>query len=295
MEIRQLEYFLMVSEVKSFTRAAERLYVSQPAVTNAIRSLEEELGIQLFDRAQKQVTLTTEGQIFYRHIDEIMQGISNTLTEIDALKNLNGGSLTIGITALAGIEPIITILQTFKQQYPDIKIDFKESHSEQLKEDLLNDVIDLAFIYTEQSHTALTYLPLAPQELFACCQRQHPLHRSNTVNLKQLVGESLILLSSNCYYRQQIVHEFEKINTLPKISFELNQIETIKKLIVTNMGISILPESLCSENNAITTIALDPPIYISPTLVYKTNRYPSRAAEAFINSAKKGGMINESN
>lgn len=77
MELRQLEYFLMVSDLTSFTHAAERLYVSQPAVTNAVRTLEEELGIQLFDRSQRKVALTTEGKIFYRHIQNIMQGISN--------------------------------------------------------------------------------------------------------------------------------------------------------------------------------------------------------------------------
>ena len=92
MEIRQLEYFLMVSRVNSFTRAAERLYVSQPAVTNAVRSLEEELGIQLFDRSQKQALLTTEGKIFFAHVEQIMNGISNTLEEINSLKNLSDGS-----------------------------------------------------------------------------------------------------------------------------------------------------------------------------------------------------------
>ena len=75
MEIRQLEYFLAVSDTGSFTRAAERLYVSQPAVTNAIRSLEEELGIQLFDRNQKLVSLTAEGQIFATHVEQVMHGI----------------------------------------------------------------------------------------------------------------------------------------------------------------------------------------------------------------------------
>ena len=86
MEIRQLEYFLMVSKVNSFTRAAELLYVSQPAVTNAVRTLEDELGIRLLDRSLKQATLTTEGKIFYAHVEKLMQGISNTLNEINALK-----------------------------------------------------------------------------------------------------------------------------------------------------------------------------------------------------------------
>lgn len=121
MEIRQLEYFLMVSRVNSFTRAAERLYVSQPAVTNAVRSLEDELGIQLFDRNQKQALLTTEGKIFYAHVEQLMNGISNTLEEINALKNLSTGTLSLGLTPLRGIPPCLLLLKEFMESYPNIK------------------------------------------------------------------------------------------------------------------------------------------------------------------------------
>lgn len=287
MEIRQLEYFLTVSKVNSFTRAAERLYVSQPAITNSIKSLEDELGIQLFDRTQKQITLTTEGQIFYRHVASVMQGINNTLSEIDALKNLNSGSLTIGITPLAGIHSIIHLLHNFHQQYPSIQIKFKETHSEELEQLVLNDSLDLVFIVTNASNSSLTYLSLPQEELFVCCHNHHALHRMNTVTLEQLTDESLILLASDCYFRQQLIKQFETINTMPKISFESNHIATIKHLVSANMGITILPESLCNTDTTITIIPLDPPLYIEPTVAFKTNRYPSRAAEAFIDYAKK--------
>lgn len=102
MEIRQLEYFLTVTQAGSFTRAAERLFVSQPAITNAVRSLEEELGIQLFDRSQKQALLTAEGRIFASHVEQLMHGISNTLEEIRAIKDLASGVLRIGLTGLGG-------------------------------------------------------------------------------------------------------------------------------------------------------------------------------------------------
>lgn len=97
----------MVREAGSFTRAAERLYVSQPAVTNAVRSLEEELGIQLFDRSQKLVTLTAEGRIFASHVEKIMHGITTTVEEIHALKNLTSGVLTLGLTPLGAMRAIV--------------------------------------------------------------------------------------------------------------------------------------------------------------------------------------------
>ncbi len=122
MELRQLEYFLMVSKVNSFTRAAERLYVSQPAVTNAIRSLEDELGVQLFDRNQKQAFLTSEGQVFCKHVENIMRGVSKTIFEINELKNLNNGTLTLALTPIAGMGPIPQLLEKFRTKYPNIRI-----------------------------------------------------------------------------------------------------------------------------------------------------------------------------
>lgn len=171
MELRQLEYFLMVSDLASFTRAAERLYVSQPAVTNAVRSLEEELGIQLLDRSQRKVTLTAEGKIFYRHIQNIMQGISTTLNEINDLKSHNRGHLTIGVTPLAGITSTSRLLAEFRAAYPNISISIAEHNVGQLLELLHSDKLDFAFVFdlTEQERTRLNILPLACEELMVCC------------------------------------------------------------------------------------------------------------------------------
>lgn len=293
MEIRQLEYFLMVNETHSFTRAAERLYVSQPAVTNAIRSLEEELGIQLFDRTQKQITLTSEGEIFLRHVKTVMQGISNTLNEIDALKSLNGGTLKIGLTPLAGIAPIMSVLKTFKEEYPQIKLEFTEEHSNNLEQFLLQDMIDIAFLFTAQENPQLSYISLPSEELFVVCSRKHSLRRQNSIQLTDLVDESLILLANDCFYRQQIIQIFEQLNTLPEINLESNHIQTIKSFVIANLGISILPGSLCESESDLISIPLDPPIFKTPALAYKTSRHMSRAANACIELVKKGAFHHE--
>ena len=164
MELRQLEYFLMVSDLTSFTRAAERLYVSQPAVTNAVRTLEEELGIQLFDRSQRKVALTTEGKIFYRHIQNIMQGISTTLNEINDLKSHNRGHLAIGVTPLAGITSTSRILAEFRCAYPNINISLIEKNVKGLVELLHDDKLDFIFVFDLSSPlTRGTYDVLLPQ------------------------------------------------------------------------------------------------------------------------------------
>lgn len=282
MELRQLEYFLMVSEVNSFTRAAERLYVSQPAVTNAIRSLEEELGIQLFDRNQKQALLTIEGEIFYHHIKNIMHGVSNTLSEINNLKNLNSGVLMLGLTPLAGIEPLPKLLCTFHTKHPGIQLKFIESNSLELQDQLIKEKIDLAVLFSDEKNNSLNYKPLQKDELVVCCSNTHHFRRKNSLQLTELINESLILLHKHCLFRQQIIQKFEEMNTLPQIIFESDQLQTIKNIIHISDDISILPHSLCNNDMELVTIPFAEPLYVQPFFTYKKNRQQSHAAEAFI-------------
>ena len=291
MELRQLEYFLMVSDLASFTRAAERLYVSQPAVTNAVRSLEEELGIQLLDRSQRKVTLTAEGKIFYRHIQNIMQGISTTLNEINDLKSHNRGHLTIGVTPLAGITSTSRLLAEFRAAYPNISISIAEHNVGQL-ELLHSDKLDFAFVFdlTEQERTRLNILPLACEELMVCCARRHALSRMNSVTLAELTEEPFILMETSCLFRQMLVKHFEEADSMPPVSMETMQVQLLKSLVAENAGISILPESLIEHDGNLSAVPLTPSIYLHPSVVYKADKLLSHAAQAFEEMARKGAQ-----
>ncbi len=290
MELRQLEYFLMVSDLASFTRAAERLYVSQPAVTNAVRSLEEELEIQLLDRSQRKVTLTAEGKIFYRHIQNIMQGISTTLNEINDLKSHNRGHLTIGVTPLAGITSTSRLLAEFRAAYPNISISVAEHNVGQLLELLHADKLDFAFVFdlTKQERTRLNELPLGSEELMVCCARRHALSRMNSVTLAELTEEPFILMETSCLFRQMLVKHFEESDSMPPVSMETMQVQLLKSLVAENAGISILPESLIEHDESLSAVPLTPSIYLHPSVVYKADKLLSHAAQAFEEMARKG-------
>lgn len=285
MELRQLEYFLMVSKTNSFTRAAERLYVSQPAVTNAIRSLEEELGIQLFDRNQKQAILTTEGQVFCKHVENIMRGVSTTIFEINELKNLNNGVLTLAITPIAGTRPIPMFLKMFKKQYPNIKLSFIEGNVPEIQTLLIEDKADLGIVILGDNNILLDYTRLGSQELVVCCSKEHCFQRKNSIELSELVNEPLILLTQDCLLRKLIIKEFERLNTLPQIAFESNHIQTIKSLVACNAGLTILPQDLC--DTSLITIPLNTPVMIDIAIAIKKNKALSHAAQAFLDLAKE--------
>lgn len=285
MELRQLEYFLMVSKVSSFTRAAERLYVSQPAVTNAIRSLEEELGIQLFDRTQKQALLTSEGQVFFKHVENIMCGVSKTIFEINELKNLNNGVLTLGITPVAGMRPVAQLLKQFRTKYPNIQLSFIEGNVDEVQKLLIEDKADIGIVILGENNSLLEYTPLGSQELVVCCSKDHYFHRKNSIELCELVNEPLILLTQNCLLRKLIIKEFERFNTLPQIAFESNHVQTIKGLVASNAGITILPQDLV--DTSLVNIPLNIPLIVDVAIALKKNKHQSHAVKAMIDLAKK--------
>lgn len=284
MELRQLEYFLMVCEVNSFTRAAERLYVSQPAVTSAIKSLEDELGIQLFDRTLKQAVLTSEGQVFYKHIQYVMHGVSQTLSEIDNLKNLNTGTIVLGITPLAGIAPLPQQLAAFAEIYPDIQIKLTEGDSETLQRKLIDEDIELAVLFPLSHMNHLRYHLLQQDELVICCSRNHPFRRKNSLSMQDIAQEKLVILKQGCSYRQLLINYFESVNTLPAIQFEVDQIDTIKSLVANSNLVTILPSQLCEHHQDLVIIPFEEPIMIESSLVYKDKRSLSHAAKALINA-----------
>ena len=287
MEIRQLEYFLMVSKVNSFTRAAERLYVSQPAVTNAVRSLEDELGIRLFDRSQKHVLLTTEGKIFCAHVEQLMQGISNTINEINALKDLNSGVLRLGSTPFVGMASTVRLLKGFAESYPNIKISLCEDTTDNLQKLLLEDGLDAAILFGKLELNALSYIELSREELIVCCSRQHKFRRFNSISTVELRDENLILPGREFGYRQKIIRALAKDNPEPRVVLSIDPIQMLKGLVAEDCGITILPESLCEFDQYLSTAALEPPLYLSTVLAYKTNRHQSHAAEAALNLAKE--------
>ena len=287
MEIRQLEYFLMVSKVNSFTRAAERLYVSQPAVTNAVRSLEDELGIRLFDRSQKHVLLTTEGKIFCAHVEQVMQGISNTINEINALKDLNSGVLRLGSTPFVGMASTVRLIKGFVESYPNIRISIREDTTETLQKLLLEDGLDMAILFEELELNALSYIELAREEVIVCCSRQHRFRRFNSISISELRDENLILPGHESSYRRKIDRAFAKENFKPRIVLSSDPIQMLKGLVAEDCGITLLPESLREFDQQLATVALEPPIYLRTLAAYKSNRHQSHAAEAVLNMAKE--------
>jgi len=283
MELRQLEYFLMVSKLNSFTRAAEQLFVSQPAVTNAIRSLEDELGIQLFDRSQKLVVLTTEGRVFYNHVENVMQDVSKTIAEVNDLKNLNSGTITIGLLPIAAATDFLQRLASFHATYPSIKLIFVEEGSLAIQKRLLEDELDIGMLVMLNQPVSLDILPLGTQELQAAFAPQSALVNKPFLTLGDLAATELVLLQEDCLIRQIINEEFQRRQLTAKIAFESNHLQTIKSLLACSTNASILPAGILETEVSLCHSPLSPPLSITLGLARKRNKRLSHATQALLN------------
>ena len=282
MELRQLEYFLAVNATGSFTRAAERLYVSQPAVTNAIRALEDELGILLFDRKQKLASLTAEGKIFAAHVEQVMQGISQTLEEIDAMKNLASGVLNIGLNPFYAPNNFCHVIKGFNKSYPAIKLKLSEADDEDLIKLLVDDKLDFAILCAPNAGSVLRTCKLPAQEIVVCCSHRHRFYQKTSISLTDFLVEPLLLPETSNSYTKELTRKLNLSGQDLQPIISAAQVQTLKTLVAADLGITLLPKAVCDSDNNITTVALNPPIYLEPVLTWKANRHVSHAAEAFL-------------
>lgn len=282
MDIRELEYFVTVSELKNFTAAAKRLHISQPAISKSVHKLEEELGFHLLDRAQKRVSLTEEGNVFLTLAQDILSRLldaQNTMTEY---KNLTRGSFRIAVPPLLGAYVFPHLFAAFKSKYPSLEMVVIEDGS--------STAVD--FVQKEDVHVGLVILPpnltdlhahlITSQEIVVCLPIDHPLGTEPFLTFDQIKAESIILYNEGFLLREIILNEYAKFELTPKVALSTNQIQTIKAFVTKGVGISFLPVNSIKEARRMTKISLSPRLFLDMGLIWKPNKILPLACKAFI-------------
>ena len=292
MELRQLEYFQMASRLKNITRAAERLNVSQPNITVAIKKLETELGIKLFDRSQKQLSLTPEGNICLNRIELALRSIQDAVLEVNDYKQLQKGTIKIGIPSMIGAYLFPKIFSSFQQLYPHLDIYLYEEGSMTIREQLERDDLDFGIVIISDASASLQLLPMSRNQIVACIPEKHPLASKNSISINDVANADLIMLKEGSFLRQLVLSKIKRANIMPEIVLESNQIETVKGLIASNVGIAFLLDFIAKGAPGIKAVPFDDPIYVDLGLAWKKDRYISNAAQSFIdfcrNTMKEG-------
>jgi len=282
MELRQLEYFQKVSRLKNITRAAEQLFVTQPAITVAIQKLEEELGVLLFDRSQKHFTLTAEGLIFLQRVDHVLSSLQNAIQEMGDCGQLQKKIIKLGVPPMIGSFLFPPLFADFQKKYPSLGLSTVEAGSVTIRELLERDELDLGIIFVTDSWPLLDTLTITKGAIHVCLPLGHPLSDLPMVPFNLLAEQSFVLFAEGTYHRQVIIKECSRNQITPHIILSSGQIETIRGLVAEGVGISFLPDFIISKYPDIVGRPLAETLPLSIGLAWKKTKYLSNASRSFI-------------
>lgn len=248
MDTDRLAAFRAVAQEKSFSRAADKLYKTQPAISHAIRGLEEELGERLFLRQGRTVALTPAGRVLLEHVDEAFDTLRRARGRIDALKGLREGDLTIAASDTTACYVLPDTLKAFRQRYPGVEVKILNRTSPAAARHVLKREADIGIVTLPAEHPRLASEPLAAREDVAICAPDHPLAERRRVTCSDLCKHTLLLLDHGSSTRAFIDEQLTQTGAAHRIGMELGSIEVIKRLVQLKFGVSIVPRVAVQED-----------------------------------------------
>ncbi|MGN4123456.1 LysR substrate-binding domain-containing protein [Lysinibacillus sphaericus] len=244
MDIRKMRYFITVAEELNFSRAAERLRMAQPPLSQEIRKLEVELGVQLFYRTKRKVELTNAGKIFLDGVRQIMVQVEKTIRETQLADEGKIGQLAVGF--VDSTEIVIEILKKFRERFPKIQLVLREMTTEQQLKALYEKEIQIGFFRTKQNNGILSSEVCSEESLRLVFPQNHPLASLAEVSLQLLVDEPFIMFPRHLGpdFYDFITSYFSEQGVNLNVVQEAIQMQTIVNLVAIGMGISVVPSSV---------------------------------------------------
>lgn len=285
MDIRHLTYFIEVAKYKSFTKASKSLHLSQSTLSKAVRSLEEELNIELIDRSAKNIELTEAGEIVLAEGEIIMESLDDLSSNLYDLMSLKKGKIKIGIPPIIGFLFFPKIIKGFNNLYPDIKIKLYEEDSGKTKQLVSDGQLDLAVVMLPVDEKEFNVVPFVDGELSLFVNTSHPLAQRDTVEMKELVNETFILFKKEFAIHDIVIQECLRAGFRPEIAYESSQWDMIRGMISENLGISIFPkpiENLVNPNLIKSIRIVNPKFPWLLGLISKKQKHTSPAVREFI-------------
>ncbi|MEW4024587.1 HTH-type transcriptional regulator CynR [Bacillus sp. B01(2024)] len=289
MDIRHLTYFLEVARLKSFTKASQSLYVSQPTISKMIKNLETELGIKLFYRNGRQVELTDAGQSMYVQAQEITKSFQNLTSELNDIMEVKKGHVRIGLPPMIGSGFFPRVLGDFRVTYPDVTFQLVEDGSIKVQQGVEDGSLDIGVVVLPANEEIFHTFTIVKETLMLVV---HPLHRladEKECSLHELKEEPFIFFREDFVLHNRIMTECVKAGFRPHVIYETSQWDFISEMVSANLGIGLLPERICRglDPEKVKTIPLvHPVIPWHLAIIWRKDRYMSFAARAWLEHTK---------
>jgi DNA-binding transcriptional LysR family regulator len=290
MDINQLEVLVTVTREKSFSRAAEALNRTQPAVSQAISRLEQDLGEKLFDRSSKDGTLTPAGEVLVEYAKQMLNLRRRAQDAVRELAELHRGKVTISANEHT-VFYLLPIIAEFRQRYPEIKIEVKRGVASRIPNEITSREVELGVLAFKPGDSAVKSVGVIIDELVLICAPGHRLAGKKSVKVKELGSEGFIAHNAKSPYREKVIETFAANNTKLRIDVELPSLEAIKRLVESGVGVALVPRLTARTEIeegrlaglTVNEMRLERRLHI----VYRRSSVLSHAGQAFLDLAKE--------
>jgi len=248
MNLHHLRYFLAVARTRSFTQAARELHVTQPTVSSGISELERNLGVKLFNRGSRHVSLTMEGRMLVNYAMQIEDLLEEVEEKLSRREVLPGEGFQFGATDAAVIYLLPEILKDYMRDYPEVELTTQVAPSRYLVEDLLLNRSEFALISLPFSHPKIETVSICREAMPLVVGADHRFAGGEAVPLGKVAAEPLILFYPDSVSRQIVDERFAEVGVSPRVVMEMRSPEAMRKLVEAGVGISFLPQMTVRES-----------------------------------------------
>lgn len=282
MNLNQLEYFCTAVKCGSITKAAKKLFVTQPAISGAIRELEKEFSVTLFSHTRSKLSLSADGERFYERAERLLREVETAKMQLHDL----GGSrqpVSVGIPPLWGTTFFPDLLHDFNEKYPDIRLTFYEYGSARAAALVQEEELDVALVNMSLSDPDKFHSVFIGRDHFvAAVDPAHPLAKQESVTLEELATQPLVMYNTDSVQNHSIRSRFDRMGIVPNILIYTSQIYTMKSMIHNNTCASFFYASLLQDHPDIVGIPIEPRIEQKVGLIWRKGKYTASSTKAFI-------------
>jgi DNA-binding transcriptional LysR family regulator len=282
MDLRQLTYFVEIVRRGGFTRAAEAIRVAQPALSAAIRKLEDEVGFTLLERGARRVALTSDGRAFLVRAEDILGRVRDLEQEMRERQGLVRGELAVALPAMLATYAFPTVIETFRALHPGIRLSIETGGARSLEARLAAGELDLGIVAREGLRKDLVYRKLLRDEVVACVGLRHPLATRRSATVEQIAREPLLLFRPGFFQRDLLLSALEARGLPARIALESDLVALLVAAAADGGGVTTLLRLAAESEPRLAVLPLRPAMFVEAGFAWRAGAYLSNAARAFV-------------
>ena len=286
MQIESLKVFCDLAETESFTKAAQINGVTQSAVSQQISALERTFKSLLIERSKKKFRLTREGQTLYDYSKQIIQSYESLHSKLQELKDIISGTIRVATIYSIGLHDLPPYIKRFMKSYPTVNVHVEYRRANQVYEDVLSNVVDIGLVAYPAKEPKLEIVPLRKEPLTLICHPTHPFAKMKDVKLKALAGQKIIGFEPDIPTRKALDKILKEYGVEVKHVMEFDNVETVKRAVEIDAGISIVPMGTVQQEiskQTLVAVPIEDGDFFRPlAAIYKKNKVLSPAMKQFL-------------